>query len=158
MSTRPVPVNSSASSSPHHTTTHNDVPLWNTLPNVHAGTNARVTIRQHWQQNGHVHWLNRDETIATESELAQKLLQDTAYSPDLVMRSRPFKSFPKNEVGLQNEWRRPPTQEILQKEQLKYTAVHDRDPYEAKRRVLELRKSRPEDYFGSSTSTSNTTK
>lgn len=148
MSTRALSLHANANSHSTKPTTTIQQPLWNTLPDSHASTNARSTIRQHWQQNSNVHWFNREQTLATETELAQKLLRDTAYSPDLVLRSRPFRSFPKEENGLQNEWRRPPTQELLQKEQLKFTAVHDRDPYEAKRRVLELRKSRPEDYFG----------
>jgi hypothetical protein len=120
-----------------------------------ASGNARASVRSFWQQHttANAHWLNRDAVMHAESTLARQLLADTHYTPDVVQKGRPYKSFPLKgaeadaAVGA-GDWRRPPTREMLAREQLKYDAARDRDAGEARRRAAQLRMSNPADYFG----------
>jgi hypothetical protein len=111
--------------------------------------NAREAVRQHWQREGpRVHWIDRDSSLASERNLAIDLLQKTAYSPDLVERSRPYKSHPINDPSQPHAFQRPPTRDMLAKEQRKFEAAKEYSTVEMKHRAQLLRASHPEDYFG----------
>lgn len=113
-----------------------------------ATSGIRGTMRQHWRENDQtrVHWMNREEVIASEAALAKQVLGVTGYQPGLVQQSRPFKNRPaETEDG---SWRRPSPATLLAMEAEKSKAEHMRDPVIARVRAQRWTASDPANYFG----------
>lgn len=106
---------------------------------------SRSTVRRHWQEQ-RAHWLNREEVMHAESQLATNLLDTTGYQPDLVVKSRPYKSFPPGHEADPAKWRTPSNAELIAREQAKFDAARDRDRAGPRQRALLMVSSRPEDY------------
>lgn len=94
------------------------------------------------------HWLNRDAVIAAEKQLANAVVKESGYTPQLVNTSRPWKNRPlEEECGI---WDPPTKDQLLAREQQLFVAANDaaHGREQARARKLAITASTPAAYFG----------